>query len=63
MRLRVILQNINQYGGVKRFLELGNRFVETGHSCDVFTPEGSPSSWFLFNIYDLDRKHYLKGKI
>ncbi len=49
MNIGVILPTINLWGGVKRFLELGNRFHTMGHSMRVFTPEGKPPEWFSFN--------------
>ena len=48
MRLGVLLPHTKLYGGVKRFLELGNIFVEKGHDFYVFTPEGTPPGWFEF---------------
>jgi glycosyltransferase involved in cell wall biosynthesis len=44
----VILPTINLWGGVKRFLELGNIFIDRGHSFTVATPEGTPPRWFPF---------------
>lgn len=49
MNLAVILPTINLWGGVKRFLELGNIFVARGHNFSVYTPEGTPPSWFAYN--------------
>ena len=40
MKLGVLLPHTKLYGGVKRFLELGNIFVEKGHDFYVFTPDG-----------------------
>lgn len=40
MILGVLLPHTKLYGGVKRFLELGNIFVEQGHRFIVFTPDG-----------------------
>lgn len=48
MHLGVILPCTLLYGGVKRFLELGNIFIELGHSFTVYTPEGSRPDWFNF---------------
>lgn len=48
MNLGVLLPHTKLYGGVKRFLELGNIFVEKGHRFYVFTPEGTPPVWFDF---------------
>lgn len=48
MILGVILPHTKLYGGVKRFLELGNIFVEKGHRFIVFTPDGKAPEWFDF---------------
>lgn len=48
MILGVLLPHTKLYGGVKRFLELGNIFVEKGHRFIVFTPDGIPPTWFNF---------------
>jgi len=36
------------YGGVKRFFELGNLFVENGHNFTVFNEQGDLPDWFSF---------------
>lgn len=46
MKLGVILPHTKLYGGVKRFLELGNIFVSKGHEFTVFTPDGKAPEWF-----------------
>lgn len=48
MILGVLLPHTKLYGGVKRFLELGNIFVEKGHRFIVFTPDGQAPTWFNF---------------
>lgn len=48
MNLGVILPCTLLYGGVKRFLELGNIFIESGHRFTVYTPEGTGPDWFDF---------------
>lgn len=48
MRLGVLLPHTKLYGGVKRFLELGNIFVEKGHDFCVFTPDGQAPTWFSY---------------
>lgn len=48
MILGVLLPHTKLYGGVKRFLELGNIFVAKGHKFIVFTPEGKAPDWFNF---------------
>lgn len=48
MILGVLLPHTKLYGGVKRFLELGNVFVKKGHRFIVFTPDGAAPTWFDF---------------
>lgn len=48
MKLGVILPHTKLYGGVKRFLELGNIFVEKGHDVCLFTPDAVAPTWFNF---------------
>lgn len=56
MNLGVILPHTKLYGGVKRFRDLGNKFIEKGHNFTVFTPEGLSPDWFKFkdNILQLE---------
>ena len=48
MRLGVLLPHTKLYGGVKRFLELGNIFVDKGHEFTVYTPDATPPDWFAY---------------
>lgn len=48
MKLGVLLPHTKLYGGVKRFLELGNIFVEKGHDVCIYTPDAKPPTWFDF---------------
>ena len=48
MKLGVLLPHTKLYGGVKRFLELGNIFVEEGHDVCIYTPDGAAPTWFDF---------------
>lgn len=64
LTLGVLLPHTKLYGGVKRFLELGNSFVKAGHDFIVFTPDALAPHWFDFHgrmaafadlgSYDLD---------
>ncbi len=47
-RYAAILPNTKIFGGVKRFLDLGNIFVERGIDFMVFTPDGQFPEWFDF---------------
>lgn len=42
----VLLPHTKLYGGVKRFLELGNAFVKRGHRFIVVTPDAKAPDWF-----------------
>lgn len=44
----VILPHTRIFGGVKRFLEIGNLLIERGHHFVVFTPEGIAPDWFPY---------------
>jgi len=46
MRFAAILPHTKLYGGVKRFLELGNIFVDKGHEFTIYTPDGEGPTWF-----------------
>ncbi len=49
LTLGVLLPHTKLYGGVKRFLELGNSFVKTGHDFIVFTPDGIAPYWIEYH--------------
>lgn len=49
LRFAALLPHVKLYGGVKRFLELGNQFVSKGHRMTVFTPTGENPDWFSFS--------------
>lgn len=65
MHLGAILPHTRLYGGVKRFLELGNVFMARGHSFTIFTPDGAKPDWFSFhgNILPLEQlpQHHLSA--
>ncbi|MFA5649011.1 MAG: glycosyltransferase family 4 protein [Bacteroidales bacterium] len=48
MRIGTILPHTKLYGGVRRFLELGNLFDKEGHSPIIYTPKGLPPTWFEY---------------
>ncbi len=49
LKIGVILPHTKLYGGVRRFLELGNFFVSKGHQVFIFTRDGKSPGWFSFN--------------
>ena len=48
MNLGVVLPCTLLYGGVKRFMELGNIFIEMGHRFTVYSPDAQQPDWFDF---------------
>ena len=38
------------FGGVRRFFELGERFIQQGHRMVILSPEGEPPDWFQYNV-------------
>lgn len=48
MKLGAVLPCTLLYGGVKRFMELGNIFIELGHEFTVYSPDGRQPDWFPF---------------
>ena len=50
LRIAVALPHLGVYGGVRRFLELGNVWVARGHEVSLFLPEGAPARdpWIPF---------------
>jgi glycosyltransferase involved in cell wall biosynthesis len=49
LKIAVILPHTLLFGGVKRYLELGNRLISRGHDYRIYTPEGIPPDWFSFS--------------
>ena len=61
-KIGVILPHCLLFGGVRRFLELGEIFIRNGHQMFVFTPDGIPPTWFRFSgtvdtIQNLNKYH------
>ena len=50
MRLRIgaIVPHLLVFGGVRRYLELGNCFTGRGHEFSMYTPLGADSTWLPF---------------
>lgn len=48
IKIGVLLPHVKLYGGIKRFLELGNQFVGLGHEFTAFTSAGERPTWFNF---------------
>jgi len=48
MTIGVILPHLQQFGGVRRFLEVGNIFIDRGIDYTVFARKGQSCDWFDF---------------
>ena len=58
-KIGVILPNCRLFGGVRRFFELGEIFIQKGHQMYIFTPDGIGPDWFQFSgtVDKLDNLH------
>jgi glycosyltransferase involved in cell wall biosynthesis len=48
MRISLFLPHVGVFGGVRRFLELGNTWSAAGHAVTLFHPDGEPPAWLPF---------------
>ncbi len=48
MRFAAVLPHLGVYGGVRRFVALGNELIARGHEATLVHPEGSPPAWIPF---------------
>jgi glycosyltransferase involved in cell wall biosynthesis len=48
LKIGAILPHLLVFGGVRRYLEIGNRFAERGHSFTIYTPDGARADWLPF---------------
>jgi glycosyltransferase involved in cell wall biosynthesis len=48
MRIAAFLPHVEVFGGVRRYLEVGNALVRRGHSFTLFTPEGEKPDWLEY---------------
>lgn len=48
MRIGLFLPHVGVFGGVRRYLELGNEWVALGHAVTLYHPEGTPPEWLPF---------------
>lgn len=48
MRIATFLPHVGVFGGVRRFLELGNEWVARGHEVTLYHPEGSAPGWLPY---------------
>lgn len=59
MKVGAILPHLDQYGGVRRFLEIGNCFIEKKINYTVFASSGNRCNWFDYkgSIRDWSKIH------
>src|SRR5258708_4255764 len=48
MRLAAVLPHLSVFGGIRRYLSLGNCWIDQGHEVVLFTPTGEAPSWLPF---------------
>ena len=48
MKIAALLPHVQVFGGVRRYLEMGNEIVRRGHGFTLFTPSGEPPGWLPF---------------
>jgi len=48
MRIGLFLPHVGVFGGVRRYLELGNEWAALGHRVTLYHPQGTPPAWLAF---------------
>jgi glycosyltransferase involved in cell wall biosynthesis len=48
MKIAALLPHVEVFGGVRRYIEIGNEFTRRGHNFILFTPQGSQPLWLDF---------------
>jgi len=48
MKIAALLPHLEVFGGVRRYLEIGNELQKRGYSFVLFHPEGNKTEWFDF---------------
>jgi len=48
LKIGAIVPHLLVFGGVRRYLELGNRFIARGHTFSIHTPDGAGATWLPF---------------
>lgn len=48
MRIGLFLPHVGVFGGVRRYLELGNEWTALGHEVTLWHPAGTPPAWLPF---------------
>ena len=49
MRIGLFLPHVGVFGGVRRFIELGNEWVAMGHDVTLHHPSGAAPAWLEFS--------------
>ena len=49
MKIAALLPHVEVFGGVRRYLEIGNALVKKGHTFVLFTPQGEKPEWLEFS--------------
>lgn len=47
--IAILLPHTKTYGGVRRYIEMGNEFTRRGCEYTIFTPDGAPPDWMQYN--------------
>ncbi len=48
MKIAALLPHVEIFGGVRRYIEIGNELVKRGHEYTLFTPTGERPDWLEF---------------
>lgn len=48
MKIAALLPHVEVFGGVRRYIEIGNELVRRGHDYVLFTPTGEKPGWLEF---------------
>lgn len=48
MRIGLFLPHVGVFGGVRRYLELGNEWAALGHAVTIYHPDGTRPGWLPF---------------
>ncbi len=48
MRIAALLPHVEIFGGVRRYIEIGNELIKRGHDYILFTPTGERPDWLEF---------------
>ncbi|HUW23786.1 MAG TPA: glycosyltransferase family 4 protein [bacterium] len=49
MKIAAILPHVEVFGGVRRYIEIGNNFIKRGHSFRIYHSDGSRPTWLEFS--------------